>query len=481
MRVTDLATSADLGIQISVPGPEGALDRPITWCLSTESIDPSPFLTPGALVLTSGMALNVTDVRIWSAYVERLAQVPIAAVAFGLGLAHQGLPDGLVHACAAYGVPLLVIPETVPFAHVQREVQDRLSAERYAVVQRGSALAEECTRIAAAQGTVQDVLHRVSEVVDALVSIQDSTGTTLLSAGPDRVGPARTEFTMPGSESERFRLVVEESGETATPRTLLAPVAAVLSMQLSTTLGSNAVAHSRNAGRLTEAVYGSPAVPTDHLITLTREADIEPYQPVGVVVLQADESMSTTYLRTVSWRARVVLAGEFPTMRYVDEPDLSTLLLQGRDLDVDRVVEGTRSALGTARSVSAVVAVAEDAAELGLTLRLARRSLGVAGVTPAPTLNFDTVIDTLRHPGAVSLSRRLLAPLHAADDGALRTTLEAYLQHSGATPAICEELFIHRNTLAYRIKRLQDLLGVDLHDGQVRATLLMALRLVPRP
>ncbi|MEU4670400.1 helix-turn-helix domain-containing protein [Amycolatopsis sp. NPDC023774] len=42
---------------------------------------------------------------------------------------------------------------------------------------------------------------------------------------------------------------------------------------------------------------------------------------------------------------------------------------------------------------------------------------------------------------------------------------------------MCAELFIHRNTLAYRLKRIRELLGLDLQDGRVRATLLMALRL----
>jgi purine catabolism regulator len=50
------------------------------------------------------------------------------------------------------------------------------------------------------------------------------------------------------------------------------------------------------------------------------------------------------------------------------------------------------------------------------------------------------------------------------------------LKHSGGTAAICEELYIHRNTLAYRIRKLEELLGVDLANGQVRATLLLAVR-----
>jgi sugar diacid utilization regulator len=173
----------------------------------------------------------------------------------------------------------------------------------------------------------------------------------------------------------------------------------------------------------------------------------------------------------------VMLAGEFLVMRYVEEPDLSTILLQSDTLEPDRLREAATAAAGPTGSVSVVVATAENAAELGVTLRLSRRILGEPGVRHAPELNFDAVVDTLRHPGAISLAKRLLAPLSRPHDRTLLTTLEVYLRRSGVTPAICQELVIHRNTLAYRLKRIEELLGLDLQDGQVRATLLMALRL----
>lgn len=475
--VSELAEATELGITVRVPGAEGALRRRISWCAPTESIDPGPFLTPGTVMLTSGMALNVTDARIWDAYVERLARVPIAALAFGLGPAHREMPAGLITACERHGVPLLEIPPRVPFVSVLRDAQDKLAAERYRAVQRGAELADECTRLAANGGTLQDVLHQISTDVGARVLLQDSTGATLVAAGPTGAYPERTEFTLPGSEKNRFRLVVEEPAVAPNIRMLLGPVAAVVSMQLSTTLGSSAVAHSHNTGRLAEAIYGTASIPTEELVRLTRETELEPYQPIGVVVIEATAGGTTTYLRSVAWRARVMLAGEFPHMRYVDGPELSTILVQGGALSDGRLVEATQAAIGTAGAVSAVVAVAENAAELGLTLRLTRRTLGAPGVSRAPALNFDAVVDTLNHPGVVSMARRLLGPL-TEGDGTLLRTLESYLRHSGATPSICEELYIHRNTLAYRVRKLEELLGVDLQDGQVRATLLLAVRVM---
>ena len=76
------------------------------------------------------------------------------------------------------------------------------------------------------------------------------------------------------------------------------------------------------------------------------------------------------------------------------------------------------------------------------------------------------------------MARRLLAPLMADGGTAMRETLEAYLRHSGNTRETCRELFIHRNTLTYRLRKIEELLRLDLDDGEVRATCLLALRIV---
>lgn len=477
MKVADLPTGSHRAVEIHGSGAPGALERSVTWCAPTESIDPSPYLTSGAVVLTSGMALNVVDFRIWDAYVERLAAVPVAALAFGIGPAHAALPQGLVQACELHGVPLIVIPPEVPFIHLQRHIQDTLASERYEATRRGSELAEQCTRIAAMHGTLDDVLNAISTTMRARVSIEDSTGALLLAAGEAPEVATRTECTLPGGEDERFRMVIEEARPTAGVPTLLGPVAAVVSMQLSTMLGSAGVEHSRNAGRLTEAIFTRESVPSDELLALARDADLDPFEPIGLLVLQTADSRSTSHLRATSWRARVILAAEFPVVRYVESAELATILVQGPTLDHRALVRATRTAVGGRLAISAVTALAENASELGLNLRLSRRRLGTPGLTAAPALDLEAVVDSIRHPGAISMARRLLEPLVRDDDDTLLRTLEVYLRLSGATPAVCRELFIHRNTLAYRLRKIETLIGVDLQDGLTRATWLIALRL----
>ncbi|QIM15497.1 PucR family transcriptional regulator [Leucobacter insecticola] len=57
-------------------------------------------------------------------------------------------------------------------------------------------------------------------------------------------------------------------------------------------------------------------------------------------------------------------------------------------------------------------------------------------------------------------------------------TLRTWLRNDAQPSRTCEELFIHRNSLSYRLRRIEELLGISLDTLDGRATCLMALRLV---
>lgn len=42
--------------------------------------------------------------------------------------------------------------------------------------------------------------------------------------------------------------------------------------------------------------------------------------------------------------------------------------------------------------------------------------------------------------------------------------LEIYMKHSGNTSVVAEKLFVHRNTVTYRLKKIEQILGTDLND-----------------
>lgn len=477
MLISDLVNDRDLKIRLRVPGPPGRIDRTISWCAPTEHMDPTPFLSVNALVLTNGMGLNVRDYRIWDAYVERLVSVPVSALAFGVGAAHLDLPAGLIQACRDRGLPLLELPPEVPFVLVMRHVDLILASERSEELRKGWELADECTRLAAGGHSLAEVLARVAHVIDARVAVIDQNGFELMSAGEAGGGTSRTTLRLPSDDSHRFRLMIEGLKSSIVLQPVLGPVAAVIAMQLSYTLGSRSPLHSPEAARFMEALYSGNGPALSSLRRFALESGFNPDLTWGSVLIAGSGDTAPARLRAVAWRARVHLQSCFTTVKFMEEAGLTTLLVQQSSASGE-LIEAVRDLFSDAPELSVVVSDCGSTSELPLSLQLARRQLGSPGVTLAPLADLTGIAQGLPNPGLVAISRRLLAPLRTAERSSLMETLEAYLRLSGNSRAICRELFIHRNTLSYRLTKIEELLRADFTDGQVRATYMLALTVV---
>jgi purine catabolism regulator len=73
----------------------------------------------------------------------------------------------------------------------------------------------------------------------------------------------------------------------------------------------------------------------------------------------------------------------------------------------------------------------------------------------------------------------LLAPLDAYDaaqGGDLIASLQAFLQHNARWETAAAELFVHRHTLRYRMRKVEELTGRDLSSSFDRMEFWLALR-----
>lgn len=57
----------------------------------------------------------------------------------------------------------------------------------------------------------------------------------------------------------------------------------------------------------------------------------------------------------------------------------------------------------------------------------------------------------------------------------LLQTLENYLKHNGSVSSVAEKMFIHKNTILYRMAKIRELLKADLDDGEERLFYYMAI------
>ncbi len=93
-------------------------------------------------------------------------------------------------------------------------------------------------------------------------------------------------------------------------------------------------------------------------------------------------------------------------------------------------------------------------------------------------LMLPVLLDSLRGDWQANELARPLARLKTMDNnGLLRRTLVAWFRHNVQPLATSKALFIHRNTLEYRLNRISELTGLDLGNFDDRLLLYVALQL----
>jgi purine catabolism regulator len=82
------------------------------------------------------------------------------------------------------------------------------------------------------------------------------------------------------------------------------------------------------------------------------------------------------------------------------------------------------------------------------------------------------------HPELQAFKQEILGPLLAYEGGGeLLRTLEAYFESNANLSQAADALFIHRNTLIYRMERIAEISGLDLDKTETRLAVQLALRI----
>jgi DNA-binding PucR family transcriptional regulator len=98
------------------------------------------------------------------------------------------------------------------------------------------------------------------------------------------------------------------------------------------------------------------------------------------------------------------------------------------------------------------------------------------GIDPSALLR-DISSAAALDPALVDRCRRLLAPLERADaqrGSKLLATLIAYYACGGSVAQAAEALFLHRNSVRYRLDHIRALLGLDIDHPEASAVILAA-------
>uniref|UniRef100_UPI0011B0BA4D PucR family transcriptional regulator n=1 Tax=Streptomyces sp. SM14 TaxID=1736045 RepID=UPI0011B0BA4D len=126
---------------------------------------------------------------------------------------------------------------------------------------------------------------------------------------------------------------------------------------------------------------------------------------------------------------------------------------------------------------------ASDPAGIPDAWRRARAAARAARAEPLlrPVAHWDDIgpyrlLTALPKPAGGRTADPAAAPLLLPAHRELARTAESYLDHAGQAGRTAAALGIHRQTLYYRLSRVEQLTGLDLGDGADRLLLHMALK-----
>ena len=501
LLVRDILTVPGLALRL-VAGEANA-GRPVRWVHASELEDPTPWLKGGELLLTTGAAVGATPAR-QRGYLRRLADAGLAGLGFGLGFSHDRVPRALVTTAEQVGFPVFEVPYPVPFIAITEAVFTRLVAEQYDVLQRAVDAEQGLTRsamdgegvsgIAAALGratagwallldlhgmplaaTSPAARQRVSRIWDELkTSRPEGTGfsVTLLDRGHHvSVQPVGAQ-----GRVEAFLAFGKPEAPSQFDRIVAAHALSVFAIELAK---SRAVAEAerRLQGDFFDALAAGATPPTEIARGLSRFGFTREARVV-VLSFEGGEAADLAYAceDELSRAAAAYLISRHDAGAHV-------LVAEEPSRDLDDLRKRVEERLGAPVRVGAGGAV--DPVEAGRSLREARYALQVCRLEGWGSAGFEDLgtyrlLLSMAEPDALrAFADSMLAPLDAYDraqGGELQASLLAFLQHNARWETAAAELFVHRHTLRYRMRKVEELTGRDLSSSFDRMEFWLALR-----
>ena len=205
-----------------------AAERPIRWVHSSEHEDPTPWISGGELLLTTGY--NLGDERRQRRFVRLLGERRVAGIGFGTGFDHDEIPEALLAEAEERGIPVFEVPYEMPFIALTERAAAELVNVQYGVLQRGIEVHARLEELVLEERGLGEILRAVSDAIEGTAMLLDERGREIARA-PEKGGTgaasARSIHAQVAERisAERYEPFVPEEGPLAN-RAIAVPVPA---------------------------------------------------------------------------------------------------------------------------------------------------------------------------------------------------------------------------------------------------------------
>jgi purine catabolism regulator len=517
-------------LEVTMLAGENSLDLPIRWVHMTELLDPTPWLSGGEVLLTTGMQLDTPAHQ--REFIDLLADHQLAGLGFGTGFGHEQVPEALVEAACEREFPVFEVPYELPFIAITELAFSKLVNEQYAVLRRALSAQERLERVVLSERGLEALAGTLATLVGASVLVFDVRGELLVQhafrrrLGSEELGVLRegvrerisrrdhVQF-MPALEDPSRGLAIPVASEGGAGSGVPAPEAWLvavkddaplsdfdrLALRQAVTIVALELLRERVAGDTERRLAGDvlAGLLAGELSGIDLQRRLEPFGLSGTVSVlalpkpangngngraasfQASESALASALRAEATPSLVATNGQVVALiPGMDEDALFSLAERVADR-VSGELRGAQVRVGVGRSVSGGEA-RRSYHEARCTLEAA--SLGLAGrqekiATYRDLGSFQLLLSLQDDESLKLFCDSILGPIEQSEGyygGELMRSLEAFIEENGQWERAAKRLFCHRHTLRYRIRRVEELTGRDLASARDRIEFWLALR-----
>jgi purine catabolism regulator len=504
-----------------VAGSSGSR-REVVWCTALRAR--SPAFTPlrgGELLLINPQVLTAVDARLTLArLLESLAGQGVA----GSAILGRVSPEARKVA-DAHALPLFSLPATTALDQVEQQVLRFIVDRRAELHERAQDLHRQLSELALAGRGLPALLARLHELTGVPVVLERDSAVEYVGSGRLSEGtsaaiaaerPALEEWLreVPLSAFDppvAARPLLDGQARLVAPILVQGSIAGFLSL-----LGSDGELgemHRLAVGRAAHACAielvraraardARDEVEEELLDVLTagrpgshqaareraKRKGFDVDAPYLVIAAEPAERGRAPKVRA-AWERLLATMRSSALVRERGDATLALVSLAGkRALEPKALVEqlhraaravGGPVALGYGAVRTGTAEIASGAREAEQALTMGRRLFGPDSATAFKNLGLYRLLYALQPlPELRAFRDDALARLGAKDRrGVLLQTLAAYLATNGSPTDAADRLHLHRNTVLYRLGRIEDLLGVDLRNAEVRLALHLALKI----
>jgi purine catabolism regulator len=533
ITVQDILDIPGLNLKLLAGGK--AVGNPVRWVHIAEVRDPVQWLKGGELLLTTGMGIG-HSAEDQVAFLQSLVDANLAGLGFGTGFSYKKVPQAMIEMAQAQDFPVFEVPYSVPFIAITEAVSSKIVNEQYALLQRSLAVHEKLTKIVLEERGLDSIISTLSTLVGCSAVLFDFHGLVLCEASYRRQLTSETIAGLWRQISERranrqnfsigldgnpstvqvypivashrigaFLSVVKDTGEFSDyDRIILHHVVTVTALEL---VKKKAVAETekRLAGDFFDELIASDLYEEEiarrlaffgldpegqHLIALVDIDEFKAFTGDG----GREETVIQDVKERLHWAVDEFLARRDVLFISASRSDSVVVLVQLADMNpggvielaadlqraVDSMLPEITVSIGLGRPHRSLVDLRQSYYEALYAIRIRKLKGNRSVIASFDDLGSYGLLLGLQDTLSLEVFYdSVLGKLQEYDEqnsSDLVRSLACFLEANGHWGEAAERLYVHRHTLRYRMKRVEEITGRDLGSSQDRMEFWLALK-----